>query len=104
MGLSLSLVPKLRSVAQNEWKNNHIYFILCLVQKQTSLSGKNQKKTKKFQKPKSFQGRDVELGGFLHKSQHTQGNFEGFESWTGGWPQWLAGVRVFKVEYFILSL
>jgi hypothetical protein len=51
--LSLFLVPKLRSVAQNEWKKHPYIFFLLLVQKQTSLSGKNPKKTKKFQKPKS---------------------------------------------------
>ena len=44
----LFLVPKLRSVAQNEWKKHpYIYFFfLLLVQKKMSLSGQNWKKNK----------------------------------------------------------
>ena len=30
--LPLFLVPKLRSVHQNEWKNTHIYFFLVSIQ------------------------------------------------------------------------
>jgi hypothetical protein len=52
--LPLFFVPKLRSVAQNEWKKHPYIFFLLLVQKKTSLSRKkSEKKTKKFQKPKS---------------------------------------------------
>jgi hypothetical protein len=40
-------------VAQNEWKKHPYILFLLLVQKETNLSGKNRKKTKKFQKPKS---------------------------------------------------
>jgi hypothetical protein len=39
----------LRSVAQNEWKKHPCILFLLLVKK----INKNQKKTKKFQKPKS---------------------------------------------------
>jgi hypothetical protein len=46
-------VPNLKSVAQNEWKKHPYKFFLRLVQKNMSLSGKNRKKTKKFQKAKS---------------------------------------------------
>ena len=50
--LTLFWVPKLRSVAKNKWKKHPYIFFLLLVQKETSLSGKNQKKMKKIQKPK----------------------------------------------------
>ena len=41
-------MPKLRSVAQNEWKKHPYKFFLLLVEKKKSLSGKYQKKEKKF--------------------------------------------------------
>ena len=40
----------------------------------------------------------------LLNNQHNQRNFENFENWTIGEPQWLAKIRVSKVEYFILPL
>ena len=51
--LPLFWVSKSRSVAQNEWKKHPYMYILLLIQKETSSSGKNWKKTKKIQKPKS---------------------------------------------------
>ena len=49
--LPLFLVPKLKSVAQNEWKKQPYIFFLLSVQK--LISGKNWNKTKKFQIPKT---------------------------------------------------
>ena len=45
--LPLLLEPKLKSVAQNEWKNHSYKFFLQLVQKKTSLSGKKLEKNEK---------------------------------------------------------
>ena len=41
---------------------------------------------------------------FLHKNQHAQRKLLNFENWTGGEPQYLAKIRVFNVDYFILPL
>ena len=45
-----NLAPKLRSVAQIEWKKHPYIFFSTF---STSLSGKNRKQMEKFQKPKS---------------------------------------------------
>ena len=50
----------------------------------------------------SFQTGYIKLEIFLPKNQHTQRKFLNFENWTNGEPQWLAKIRVFKVDYFIL--
>ena len=52
----------------------------------------------------SFRSRDTKLERFLHKNQHTQRKLLNFANWTNGEPQWLAKIRVFKVDYFILPL
>ena len=52
----------------------------------------------------SFQGRGTKLERFLHKNQHAQRKLLNFENWTNGEPQYLAKIRVFKVDYIILPL
>merc|ERR1712086_351841 len=52
----------------------------------------------------SFQGRGTKLERFLHKNQHAQRKLLNFENWTSGEPQYLAKIRVFKVDYFIIPL
>ena len=52
----------------------------------------------------SFQTEDTKLERFLPKNQHTQRKFLNFENWTNGEPQYLAKIRVFKVDYFLLPL
>ena len=47
---------------------------------------------------------DTKLERFLHKNQHTQRKLFNFENWTNGDPQWLAKIRVCKIDYFILLL
>ena len=47
-----------------------------------------------------FQVQDTKLERFLHKNQQNQRNLLNFENWTNGEPQWLAKIRVFKVDYF----
>ena len=37
----------------------------------------------------------------LLNNQHNQRNFLNFENWTIGEPQWLAKIRVSKVEYVL---
>jgi hypothetical protein len=48
--------------------------------------------------------RDTKLERFLHKNQHTQRKLLNFENWSNGETQHLAKIRVFKVDYFILSV
>jgi hypothetical protein len=48
----------------------------------------------------SFQGRGTKLERFLHKNQHAQRKLLNFENWTNGEPQYLAKIRVFKIDYF----
>ena len=51
----------------------------------------------------SFQTGGIKLERFLPKNQHIiQRKFLNFENWTNGEPQYLAKIRVFKVDYFIL--
>ena len=38
------------------------------------------------------------------KNQHTLRQLLNFENWTNGKPQYLAKIRVFKVDYFIPPL
>ena len=52
----------------------------------------------------SFQTGGTKLEIFLPKNQHTQRKLLNFESWINGEPQQLAKIRVFKVDYFSLSL
>jgi hypothetical protein len=52
----------------------------------------------------SFQGRGTKLERFLHKNEHAQRKLLNFEDLTSGEPQYLAKIRVFKVDYFILPL
>ena len=51
-----------------------------------------------------FSSRGTKLVIFLHKNQHAQRKLLNFENWTSGEPQYLAKIRVFKVDYFILPL
>ena len=51
----------------------------------------------------SFQTGGTKLERFLPKNQHTQRKFLNFENWTIGEPQWLAKIRVFKVDYLDFS-
>ena len=46
----------------------------------------------------------IKLERFLPKNQHTQRKILNFENWTNGELQYLAKIRVFKVDYFILPL
>ena len=46
----------------------------------------------------------AKLERFLHKNQHTQRKLLNFEKWTNGEPQYLAKIRVCKVDDFILPL
>jgi hypothetical protein len=41
---------------------------------------------------------------FLHKNQHAQRKLLNLENWINGERQYLAKIRVFKVDYFILPL
>ena len=50
----------------------------------------------------SFQTGYTKLERFLHKNQHAQRKWLNFENWTNEEPQYLAKIRVFKVDYFIL--
>ena len=52
----------------------------------------------------SFQTGGIRLERFLPKNLHTQRILLNFENWANGEPQWLAKIRVFKVDYFILPL
>ena len=52
----------------------------------------------------SFQTGYTKLERFLQKNQHTQRKLLNFENWTNGEPQYLAKIRVFKVDYFVLTL
>ena len=79
------LVPKLKSVTQNEWKKHPYIIFLLLVQKKPSLSGKNWK-------------------GFCVKINCSQMKLLNLENWTDVEPQYLAKIRDFKVDYFILPL
>ena len=45
----------------------------------------------------------TKLERFLPKNQHTQRTFLNFENWTNGESQYLAKIRVFKVDYFDFS-
>ena len=45
----------------------------------------------------------TKLERFLRKNQHTQRKLLNFENWTNGEPQKLAKIRVFKVDYLILT-
>ena len=47
---------------------------------------------------------DTKLERFLPKNQHTQRKLLNFENWTSGELHYLAKIRVFKVDYFILPL
>ena len=47
-----------------------------------------------------FSNRDTKLERFLPKNQQIQRIFLNFENWTGGGPQKLAKIRVFKADYF----
>ena len=47
-----------------------------------------------------FQAEGIKLERFLAKNQHTQRKFLNFENWTNREPQYLAKIRVFKVDYF----
>ena len=49
----------------------------------------------------SFKTRNTKLERFLHKNPHTQRKLLNFEN---GEPQQLVKIRVFKIDYFILSL
>ena len=51
----------------------------------------------------SFQTGGTKLERFLPKNQHTQRKLLNFENWTSGEPQYLAKIRVFKVDYFDFS-
>ena len=51
-----------------------------------------------------FKSRDTKLEIILHKNQHTQTTLLSFENWTSREPQYLAKIRVFKADYFILPL
>ena len=44
----------------------------------------------------------ITLERFLPKNQHAQRKFLNFENWTKVIPQYLAKIRLFKVDYFIL--
>ena len=48
--------------------------------------------------------RDIKIDRFLHKNQHTQRKLLNFENWTNGEPQLLVKIRVFTVDYFILTI
>ena len=51
-----------------------------------------------------FQYQNTKLERFLHKNQHTQRKLLNFENWTSNVePQWIAKIRVFKVDYRISS-
>ena len=52
----------------------------------------------------TIQGRGTKLERFFHKNQHAQRKLLNFENWTSGEPQYLAKIRVFKVDYFIRPL
>jgi hypothetical protein len=47
-------VPKLRLVAQNEWKKHPYMFFLLLVKKKTSLSRKNWKNSKSLKNASNY--------------------------------------------------
>ena len=51
----------------------------------------------------SFQTGYIKLEIFLPKYQHGQWKFLNFENWTNGESQYLANIRVFKVDYFDFS-
>ena len=51
--LTLFLVPNLKSVAQIEWEKHPYIYFFAFGSKIDEFERKNQKKTKKFQKPKS---------------------------------------------------
>ena len=51
-----------------------------------------------------FQAQGYKVRKFLPKKQHTQRKLLNFENWTNGEPQYLAKIRVFKVDYFIFPL
>ena len=47
---------------------------------------------------------DTKWERFLPKNQHTWRKIFNFENWTNGEPPYLAKIRVFEVDYFILPL
>ena len=51
----------------------------------------------------SFQMGDTKLERLLPKNQHTQRKLLNFENWTNGGPEWLAKIKLFKVDYFDFS-
>jgi hypothetical protein len=59
IGRVSKVVPKLRSVAQNEWKKTSIYIFSTFSSKINEFERKKSEKTKKFQKPKSFRQKDL---------------------------------------------